>query len=176
MEGIRISGQTLFSDQDIDRIKHEIASILSANDAEVMAWERTITGESTLNTYEIHISPGKKGNRIDVNFGMSTLGIILTLIFLVFGAIIGIIILIIWYLKMDDIKSTLRQAFPGYMPPPQQQYYRQGQYSNKGQPNQYNNQTPPQQSQQGSSKRSRQGQQGEQFQGSESENKNMDSQ
>lgn len=141
MEGLRITGQTLFSDQDNETIKHKIASILSANGSEVMAWERTITGESTLNTYEVNLFPGDKGSRIEVNYGMSTLGIILTLIFLVLGGIIGIIILVLWYMKMDDIKSELKHAYPGYMPPQQQKAYSEGQAT------QYNNPPPPQQSQ-----------------------------
>lgn len=138
MEGLRITGQTLFSDEDPESIKREIASILSSEGNEVMAWERIVTGESTLNTYEVNLFPGEKGTRVEVNFGMSTLGVILTLIFLVLGGIIGVILLIIWYLKMDDIKSSLKHAFPGYMPPPQQQQ----QYGPR-QPNQYSNPPPP---------------------------------
>lgn len=144
MEGLRISGQTLFSDQNIETIKREIASTLSAKGAEAMAWERTITGESTLNTYEINLFPGDKGTRIEVNYGMSTLGLILTLIFLVLGGIIGVIILLLWYLKMDDIKSSLKHAFPGYMPPPQQQQQQYG----TGPSNEYANPPPPQGQQQ----------------------------
>ncbi len=145
MEGLRITGQTLFSDQDIETIKREIASTLSSEGAEAVAWERTITGESTLNTYEINLFPGDKGSRIEVNYGMSTLGVILTLIFLVLGGIIGVIILLLWYLKMDDIKSSLKHAFPGYMPPPQQQQQQYG----AGPANEYNNPPPPQEQQQG---------------------------
>ena len=151
MEGLRITGQTLFSDQDIETIKREIASTLSAEGAEAVAWERTITGESTLNTYEINLFPGDKGTRIEVNYGMSMLGVILTLIFLVLGAIIGIIILLLWYLKMDEIKSSLKHAFPGYMPPPQQQQYGPGpanEYSNPPPPQGQQEQPPPQESQQ----------------------------
>ena len=144
MEGLRITGQTLFSDQDIETIKREIASTLSAEGTEVMAWERTITGESTLNTYEINLFPGDKGTRIEVNYGMSTLGLMLTVIFLVLGGIIGVIILLLWYLKMDDIKSSLKHAFPGYMPPPQQQQQQYG----TGSTNEYANPPPPQGQQQ----------------------------
>ncbi|MFP4050996.1 MAG: hypothetical protein ACLFVB_04575 [Thermoplasmata archaeon] len=139
MEGLKITGKTLFSDEDPESIKRETASILSSEGNEVMGWERTITGESTLNTYEINLFPGDKGTRIEVNYGMSTLGLILTLIFLVLGGIIGVIILILWYLKMDEIKSSLKHAFPGYMPPPQQQQQGYGQ----GPQNQYNNPPPP---------------------------------
>ena len=144
MEGLRITGQSLFSDQDIETIKREIASTLSAEGTEVMAWERTITGESTLNTYEINLFPGDKGTRIEVNYGMSTLGLMLTVIFLVLGGIIGVIILLLWYLKMDDIKSSLKHAFPGYMPPPQQQQQQYG----TGSANEYANPPPPQGQQQ----------------------------
>ncbi|MFW5928431.1 MAG: hypothetical protein ACOCSL_04425 [Thermoplasmatota archaeon] len=139
MEGLKITGKTLFSDEDPESIKREIASILSSEGNEVMGWERTITGESTLNTYEINLFPGDKGTRIEVNYGMSTLGLILTLIFLVLGGIIGVIILLLWYLKMDEIKSSLKHAFPGYMPPPQQQQQGYGQ----GPQNQYSNPPPP---------------------------------
>ncbi|MFW5904534.1 MAG: hypothetical protein ACOCTK_03600 [Candidatus Saliniplasma sp.] len=139
MEGLRITGQTLFSDQDIETIKREIASTLSSEGNETVAWERTITGESTLNTYEINLFPGEKGTRIEVNYGMSTLGLILTLVFLVLGGIIGVIILILWYFKMDEIKSSLKHAFPGFMPPPQQQQRGYGQ----GPQNQYSNPPPP---------------------------------
>jgi len=146
MEGLRITGQTLFSDQNIENIKREIASILSSENAEVMAWERTVTGESTLNTYEINLFPQQDGTRIEVNYGISTLGLVLTLIGLVIGGIIGVILLVLWYMKMDDIKSSLKHAFPGYMPPQQQQGYsqgQQGQYNSPPQQQQSQQQPPP---------------------------------
>ncbi len=137
MDGIRITDQSLFTEENLETAKGKIQSIFHTK-ADVTltstGYQNTLEGENILNSYEVNFYPQEKGTSIEINYGVSTVGLILGVIFLILGVIIGLIILLIWFIKMDDVKSALKNAFPQYhVPPAQPQYQHQA----------YSTQTPP---------------------------------
>ncbi|MFP3872331.1 MAG: hypothetical protein ACOC55_05940 [Candidatus Natronoplasma sp.] len=128
MEGIELTDQNLFSEDSIHEAKNKVRSILHAEgDVTLQDRQNRLEGSTTLNSYEIDFYPQDEGTRIHVKYGLSTVGLVLGLIFLIIGVVIGAIILLLWYMKMDSVKDALNRAFPGYNVPPQQGYAQQPQ-------------------------------------------------
>ncbi len=135
MEGIKITDQNLFAEEDIDTLKNKIHSVFySEGDVNLEERQNTLEGSSTLNSYEVDFYPQGEGTRIQVKYGLTTLGLILGILFLFLGVIIGAIILLFWYMKMDGVKSALDKAFPHYNVPSQQSYAQQPQQQSQPQP------------------------------------------
>jgi len=119
MEGIKITDQDLYGGKGIQEAKNKVWSVFSSEGVQLQETQNRLKGESTLNSFEIDFFPQNDGTRIQVKYGLTTLGIILTIILLALGVVVGAILLLIWYMKMDDIKSSLSDAFPGFVPPEQ---------------------------------------------------------
>ncbi|MFW6141515.1 MAG: hypothetical protein ACOC53_03025 [Candidatus Saliniplasma sp.] len=118
MEGIKLTDQNLFTREDVETAKRKVHSIVySEGDVNLNGYQNTLEGHSTLNSYEVEFFPQRDGTGIRVKYGLTTIGLILGIILLVPGVIFGVIILLLWYLKMDEVKSSLGRAFPMYVPP-----------------------------------------------------------
>jgi len=117
MEGIKITDQDLYGGEDVQKAKNKVWSVFSTEGIQLQEMQNRLKGESTLNSYEIDFFPQNDGTRIRVKYGLTTLGIILAVILLALGVVIGAILLLIWYMNMDDIKSSLSNAFPSFVPP-----------------------------------------------------------
>lgn len=118
MEGIRLTGQSLYSEDSISDVLDQSHSILVSKGLDVDSFKDTIAGESFLNSVEVSTKPYQDGTYINVDYGMTTVGILLTVIFLFLGGVIGIILILLWYLKYDELKGAFRHAYPSYTPPP----------------------------------------------------------
>ncbi len=118
MEGIRLTGQTLYAEDKPENILQHVHSILVSKDMNIEGYHGGMKGESFVNTIEVKVQPYQNGTTITVDHGMTTIGIILTIIGLVAFVILGIVIILLWYMKYDDIKGSLKSAFPAFMPPP----------------------------------------------------------
>ncbi len=126
MDGIKLSDQNLFTNDDVETAKSKIQSIVySESSINLSGYQNILEGKSTLNSYEFEFYPQRNGTSIQAKYGLTTLGLILGIILLMPGVIFGAIIFILWYLKMDEVKSALGRAFPQYFPP--QYGYQQGQ-------------------------------------------------
>jgi len=117
MEGIKITDQELYGDEEVQKAKNKVWSIFSTEGIQLQEMQNRLKGESTLNSYEIDFFSQNDRTRIRVKYGLTTVGVILTVILLALGVVVGAILLLIWYMKMDDIKSSLTNAFPGFLPP-----------------------------------------------------------
>ncbi len=117
MEGIKITDQDLYEGEGVNKAKNKIWSVFSSEGVQLKEMQNRLKGESTLNSFEIDFFPQNGGTRIQVKYGLTTLGVIFTIILLALGVVVGAILLLIWYMKMDDIKSSLSDAFPGFVPP-----------------------------------------------------------
>ncbi len=129
MEGIRLSGQTLYAEDKPENILQHIHSILVSKDMEVQGYQGGMKGENFLNSIEVNVQPYQNGTTINVEHGMTTVGLILAIIGLIAFVILGVVVVLIWYMKFDDIKGSLKSAFPAFMPPPphmQQNVQQQG--------------------------------------------------
>lgn len=129
MEGISISGQTLYTEESQGTPQNKIHSILMSEDFEIKGQYQgsAISASSTLNEIEVNFSPYQNGTMVNIEHGMTMVGLLLTIILLFAGAI-GIVILILWYIKYDKMKGELRRAFPAYIPPPPHQQMPQQNY------------------------------------------------
>lgn len=126
MDGIRTGGQQLFSDDDPRRVQEITHSVLVSEGLEIEQYgQGFISAKSFLNSIDARISQYQNGTRIEVDHGISTIGLILILAGLVLGGVLGIVLLVIWYLKYDALKSELKRVFPAYLPPPTHQMYGQ---------------------------------------------------
>ncbi|MFO7791687.1 MAG: hypothetical protein R6W73_01720 [Candidatus Saliniplasma sp.] len=140
MEGIKISDQNLFAEEDIESAKAKIRSIVHAEGGvQLKGVQNSLEGNSTLNSYEIDFYPQEKGTSIRVKYGLTTLGLILGVILLFVGVVVGAIILILWYIKMDEVKSAMDKAFPEYVPPAPRGQYSQYKGPSKGPQQSYGN-------------------------------------
>lgn len=120
MDGLRIGGQHLYSEGGVQQAKSTVQSILYTEDMDVQFLPNGgIEGKSTLNSIEVNFFPHQNGTRVEVDHGISTVGVILGVILLMAFVLGGIIVLLFWYMKYDDLKDALKRAFPGYMPPGQ---------------------------------------------------------
>ncbi len=139
MDGIEITDQNLFTDEDVETAKSKIQSVFNA-EANILlrGYQNRLEGDGFLNSYEVEFYPQEDGTWIRVKHGATILGLILGVIFLLLGVIIGLIIILLWYIKMDRVKGALNRAFPQYHVPPAQGFTAQTQ-----QPPQH--QQPPQQ-------------------------------
>ena len=118
MDGIKLSDQNLFTNDDVETAKNKIRSIVySESSTNLTSYQNILEGKSTLNSYEFEFYPQRNGTSIQAKYGLTTLGLILGIILLIPGVIFGAIIFILWYLKMDEVKSALGRAFPQYVPP-----------------------------------------------------------
>ncbi|MFO7991732.1 MAG: hypothetical protein R6U61_05505 [Thermoplasmata archaeon] len=128
MEGISISGQTLYTDESHGTAQNKIHSILMSEGFDIKGQYQgsPISGSSTLNEIEVNFSPYQNGTMINIEHGMTMVGLLLTIILLFAGAI-GIVILILWYIKYDKMKGEMGRAFPAYIPPPPHQQMQQQQ-------------------------------------------------
>ncbi len=118
MEGIRITGQTLYTEDRPEDILPQVHSILVSKNLDVQGFPNSVTGESFLNSVEVKVQPYQNGTTITVDYGLTTIGVILAVIGLIALLILGVVILALWYIKMDELKSTFRHSFPAFMPPP----------------------------------------------------------
>lgn len=119
MEGIKVTDQTLYTDDEVQESKNKIWSIFSSEGVDLQESRNRLKGESTLNSYEIDFLTQGEGTRIQVKYGFTVLGVILTVILLAAGVVFGALMVLIWYMKMDEIKSSLSSAFSAYVPPNQ---------------------------------------------------------
>jgi len=118
MDGLRIGGQHLYSEGDMAQTKNTVQSILYGEDMDVEYLPNGgMEGKSTLNSIEVNFFQHQDGTRVEIDHGISTVGVILGVILLVAFVLGGIIVLLFWYMKYDDLKDDLKRAFPGYMPP-----------------------------------------------------------
>lgn len=117
MEGIKITDQDLYGNEGVQEVKNRIWSVFSSEGVHLEDIQNKLRGETTLNSYEIDLFPQDEGTRIRVKYGLTSLGLILTIVLLIPGVVFGAILLLFWYVKMDEIKSSLSNAFPGYVPP-----------------------------------------------------------
>ncbi len=127
MDGIRTGGQQLFSEDNAQRVQEITHSIFVSDGMEIEQYlQGIISAKSFLNSVEAKIYPYQNGTRIEIDHGISTIGLIIIIIGLALGGVIGIVLLVIWYLKYDSIKSELKRVFPAYLPPPPHQNYMSG--------------------------------------------------
>lgn len=154
MDGISIGGQHLYSEEDVQQCQSKVHSILHSKDMDVQYMPNGgIEGESTLNSIEVNFLPQQDGTMIEVDHGISPIGVILGVILMFAFVIGGLVIFLIWYLKYDELKDELKMAFPAYMPPGQgapgprsqqpPQNQQSTQYQNPPNQNQPNNTPPP---------------------------------
>ncbi len=80
-----------------------------------------IQASSTLNSIEVRFQPYQGGTRIEVDHGITVVGLILGLL-LFFIFLLGAVVVLLWLLKYNEIKDDLKRTFPEYLPPSQQQY------------------------------------------------------
>ncbi len=156
MEGIRITGQNLFSQESIDSAKNKVQSLIHSKGMDLKGGpeggyggqqapsqappqgpgpqpQSVIEADSTFNSIEVRFQPYQGGTRMEVDHGITTVGLILGIIGLFFFAL-GAIVFILWFLKYNETKDDLNRTFPAYMPPAQ-----------GGQPPNQPQQAPPQQ-------------------------------
>lgn len=117
MDGIKISDQNLYGNEGVENTKNKVWSVFSSQGVHLDGGQNRLTGDSFINSYEVDFFPHDDGTRIHVKYGLSTLGIFLAIILLILGVVLGLILLIYWYIKMDEMKSSLSHAFPGFVPP-----------------------------------------------------------
>ncbi len=127
MDGIRTGGQQLFSEENAQRVQEITHSVFVSEGLEIEQYgQGIISAKSFLNSVEAKIYPYQNGTRIELDHGISTIGLILGLVLLLLFVVGGIVILIIWYLKYDALKNELKRVFPAYLPPPPHQQYDTG--------------------------------------------------
>ncbi len=120
MDGIRIGGQQLYTEDNTQNVLGHLHSIFVSEGLDIDEYNpNLISANSLFNSIEAKVSPYQKGTRIEVDHGISTIGLILGLVLLF--TVIGVVIFILWYMKYDKLKSELKRAFPAFLPPPQQQ-------------------------------------------------------
>lgn len=75
MEGIKISDQTLFTEEGVEEAKNKLRSIVYSEGGGVNlnGYQNTLEGSSTLNSYEIDLYPQENGTSIRVKYGLTTL-------------------------------------------------------------------------------------------------------
>ncbi len=120
MDGIRITGQNLYAEERVRDVQEQARSILSSKGLDVESQYGQygmLKGESFLNCVEVNLKDRGEGTSIEIDYGMTTLGVILTLVGLIIGVVIGALLVILWYLKTDELKSSFGRAYPGYGPP-----------------------------------------------------------
>ncbi|MGM0509534.1 MAG: hypothetical protein ACQESD_00195, partial [Thermoplasmatota archaeon] len=118
MDGLRIGGQHLYNQGDMAQTKNTVQSILHGEDMDVEYLPNGgMEGKSTLNSIEVNFIQHQGGTRVEVDHGITTVGVILGVILLMAFVLGGIIVLLFWYMKYDDLKDALKRAFPGYIPP-----------------------------------------------------------
>ncbi len=136
MEGIRITGQNLFSQESIDSAKNKVHSLIASKGMDIEPGpqdyqtqtpprprsQNFIQASSTLNSIEVRFQPYQGGTKIEVDHGITTIGLILGVLGLIFFAL-GLIAFLLWFLKYNETKDDLQRTFPGYLPPTQQQQY-----------------------------------------------------
>lgn len=140
MEGIRVAGQGLFSQENKESAKDKVQSVVWSKGMNIdpvpnkghgqrtqapatqgIRSQDIIEASSTLNSIEVRFQNYQGGIRIDVDHGITPIGLILGVIGLfIFG--LGLILFLFWFLKYNELKDELNRTFPAYLPPGQQQY------------------------------------------------------
>jgi len=145
MEGIRITGQDLFSEENIETTKNKVQSLLVSKGMNIkgsfkankvknnqtsksnpsnsydMHAQNTIQASSRLNSIEVRFRSFQGGTKIEVNHGITKLGLILGIVgfFMSFLSsflfALGLIVFLIWFLKYNETKDDLNRAFPAYL-------------------------------------------------------------
>lgn len=118
MDGIRLTGQTLFSEDLPEKTLQQMHSIFVSKDMQVQRSYDGITAEGFLNTVEISVHRYQNGTTITVNHGITMIGAILTIVGLIAFLILGLVVILLWYMKYDDLRCTLKSSFPAFIPPP----------------------------------------------------------
>jgi len=134
MEGIRITGQDLFTEEAVSSARDKVHSLIVSKglkpesrhiqDTQISAEDRSqniIQASSLLNSIEVRFRPYRGGTKIEVDHGITPLGLILGVLGLLI-IILGIVIFLFWFLKYNETKDDLHRTFPGYLPPAQTQY------------------------------------------------------
>ena len=148
MDGIRITAQNLFSEESIASSKDRVRSLIVSKGLDLESRadgyqaqpipggqpQSVIRASSTLNSMEVRFQSYQNGTKIEVDHGITTIGLILGLLGLIIF-LLGAIVFLIWFLKYNETKDDLHRMFPGYLPPPQQQQYggQQSQYGGQQQ-------------------------------------------
>ncbi len=112
----------LYSEENAQTVQGHLHSIFTSEGQDIDDYQPgIISADSFLNSIEAKVYPYQKGTRIEVDHGISTVGLILGLVLL--PTVIGVVIFILWYMKYDKLKGELKRAFPAFMPPPPQSGY-----------------------------------------------------
>ncbi len=120
MDGIRVGGQQLYTEDNVQNVQGNLHSIFASEGLDIDEYGAgIISANSLFNSIEAKVYQYQKGTRIEIDHGISTIGLILGLILLF--TVIGVVIFILWYIKYDKLKSELKRAFPAFLPPPAQQ-------------------------------------------------------
>jgi len=120
-DGVRLMGDSYFSPEDPSTVQGKLHSLLNSRGYPAGGGPGFLGFKSTLNSAEIRFMPAYNGGtQITLDNGISILGLVLGIVFLLFGLtfIISVVIFILWYMKADEVKKIISGFAPPYGPPP----------------------------------------------------------